>query len=29
VEDNLEMAAEQFDMNLKQAWDRVAPLRRV
>jgi uncharacterized membrane protein len=29
MEDNLEMAAERFDTNLKDAWDRVAPLRRV
>jgi hypothetical protein len=29
VEDNLEMAAERFDKNLKEAWDRVALLRRV
>jgi hypothetical protein len=29
VEDNLEMAAERIDKSLKEAWDRVAPLRRV
>jgi hypothetical protein len=29
MEDNLEMAAERFDKNLKEAWDRVASLRRV